>query len=320
MKAPSFWQNRGLISTALLPLSALYWGIGKCRTLVTKSYHADSPVICVGNITSGGTGKTPVTRYLAEMLQEKGFRPVILSRGYGGNLTGPVLVTSNHSASNVGDEPLLLAQSCDVVIAKDRAAGARYITQKLDCDVIIMDDGMQNPTLHKDMILSVFDGAIGLQNGRLLPAGPLRTSFTAGLAQTDIILINGTDTHHLTDLAGGKAIMSFSLMPAKQKKSQKPALAFAGIGNPQRFFNSAKQAGYQLTDEIAFGDHHFYDEAELQGLAKQAQSQDAILLTTEKDWMRLPDDWRQKVTFLPVTFQLSSNDEQRLQALITAKL
>lgn len=321
MKTPAFWSHKGMVSAALLPASWLYRALSFLRLLTTQTYHSSVPVICVGNITSGGTGKTPVTSWLAGELKEQGYQPVILSRGYGGSLKGPIMVDpASHGAAACGDEPLLLAQTAPVMISANRAKGARAIEQMGRFDVIIMDDGMQNPQLHKHAIILVFDGVVGTQNGRIFPAGPLRQAFNPQKMKADFIIINGPDDTNLASAFPEDQVMSATLLPhpSHPKISHKtPVFAFAGIGRPARFFASLTEAGYQLAGTKAFGDHHPYQEAELQELWQEAKG--ANLITTQKDWVRLPAKWQKDIAYLPVSLHISETDSKRLVSGICQK-
>ena len=303
MKAPAFWQNHNLISVLFTPFGYLYQSLGWVRTRMTKPYRSSLPVLCVGNLTSGGTGKTPLTAWLADRLTQKGYKPVILTRGYGGSLKGPLLVTSEHKAEQCGDEPLLLRQYADIVVSRNRAEGAAFIESQQKFDIIIMDDGFQNPQLQKDMVILVFDGAIGIQNGKLFPAGPLRTSVDKGLKQADMICVNGKDQTQISSLSKMVPCYEFTLSPSAliaPPHDKKRYLAFAGIGRPSRFFESLEQTGYEVIETHSFGDHHMYRPVELEALAQAAQKQEALLITTEKDWVRLPKIWQSRVAYLPV--------------------
>ena len=322
MKAPSFWSHKTPLSTALLPLSFLYQIASQWRMKRTRPYQAKLPVICVGNLTSGGTGKTPICAALAELAKENDLKPVILSRGYGGSLAGPVLLElDKYDAKQTGDEPRLLAQSAAVVIARNRADGARFIEKQVPCDVIIMDDGLQNPQLAKDIKIGVFDGEIGIQNGRIFPAGPLRTSMIDGQKMLDIILINGVDKHNIADLMKPISAFSFDLAPQKTKSLKpKNLIAFAGIGRPQRFFDMLASQGYKLVQHYGFGDHHPYSEAELSRLLDEAKATGAHLITTEKDWVRLAPSWQKLIDYYPVQLAMTKTDKTKLASQIFAKL
>ena len=323
MKAPSFWSDKGIISTLLLSVSWLYQLAGWCRNLITTPYHATLPVICVGNITSGGTGKTPVTAALAMLAKNHKLRPVILTRGYGGTIITPTLVDrAYHQAHDCGDEPLLLAQYADVVVAQNRAKGAQFIEAQGTYDVIIMDDGMQNPQLHKDQIIVVFDGAIGTQNNRIFPAGPLRARLSQAAEKADIIMINGPDKTDLKTVLAEKPIIDFTLVakaaiPPIDKRG--PAYAFAGIGRPARFFETLTQEGYYLVQTTSFGDHHPYSQADITALTDGARALSAVLVTTEKDWVRLPKSCQEHIAYVPVSLHITPKDSSLLASILPSQ-
>lgn len=326
IKTPSFWNNRGLASTALLPLSYVWQGLAVIRRRLAKNSRAALPVICIGNITVGGTGKTPVVGLLYDALCERGYHPAILSRGYGGSEAGPLWVDGAvHDAAACGDEPLMLAEGRDVLVSRDRANGANTIMARGLHDVILMDDGMQNPFLDKDLKIGVFDGGVGVGNGRLLPAGPLREPKGAGIAALDIIIINGDDETELgAILPAGKPVYTGQIEPDQtviDNLEGAPLLAFAGIGRPQRFFATLRQSGANLVQWLAFADHHPYSASDLTKLQADALHYGAQLITTQKDWMRLPRDWRDKIAFLPVTMALPDSAAiiERIIACIEAK-
>ena len=322
MKAPLFWNDKNIRSSLLIPASWLYRLAGWCRAHIVRPYRSRLPVICVGNITSGGTGKTPVTAYLAQLAKAQGLSPVILSRGYGGTITTPTFVDpERHDARQCGDEPLLLSQSAPVLIARDRGEGARFIEAQSRFDIIIMDDGMQNPGLCKDYIITVFDGKIGIQNGRIFPAGPLRTSLAQGRAQADIIFINGADETDLLADLGDQSVVTFQLkaqdaIPAIKKTT--PVFAFAGIGRPERFFETLAEDGYYLAQTKAFGDHHHYHQDDITALVEGARALSALLITTQKDWVRLPPAIQKHIAYLPVSLHISATDEAIINAHLNA--
>mgnify|MGYP000131835437 CR=1 FL=1 len=320
MKAPSFWAHKGLISTLLLPLSWLYQLAGLCRLGITRPYRSSLPVICVGNITSGGTGKTPVSAYLAALARAQGLRPAILSRGYGGGLQEPTLIDpALHSAADCGDEPLLLAMNTPVIVARHRGKGAAFIEAQNRFDLIIMDDGMQNPQLHKDHIICVFDGAVGMQNKRIFPAGPLRTKPAAGQKHASLIMVNGPDKTGLQAHITGTPIINFDLEAGAsipEIDTSQPLFAFAGIGRPDRFFETLAQEGYYLVQTKAFGDHHPYQPDEITALVEGARALSALLITTEKDWVRLPKNCQDHIAYLPVSLHISEADTARLTDIL----
>ena len=325
INAPNFWTNKGLISTALLPLSWIWVLAGRLRQLLAETEKADLPVICVGNIQIGGSGKTPVTAALCRLLKEQGYAPCILTRGYKGNKKGPIFADpALHTAEEIGDEAVMLALSNDVCVCADRIKGAAFIVAQSKFDVIIMDDGMQNPWLHKDITLTVFDGGAGAGNQRILPAGPLREPLNTGLAKAHAAILNGQDETGLSELLPNTLPKFMGKIYPDQKVAKslgkKRFIAFAGIGRPNRFFKTVTNTGADVVRTLSFADHHFYSDADLSRLQQEAWTNGADLITTHKDWVRLPPDWRARVWALPVTFRFSRKDKPALLKLITAVL
>ena len=309
MKTPAFWSHRGIAAISLLPVSLLWRAGSALKQITARPVTPSIPVICVGNLTAGGTGKTPLVGWLADRLTERGWTPAILSRGYGGSATRPVWVDpAEHDADTCGDEPLMLADGRPVMVSRDRGAGARAIAAGGTHDVIIMDDGMQNPTLRRTLTIGVFDGGSGIGNGWLMPAGPLRTPFANGLAELDMVVINGDDETGLTGRIGDAApVFAAMLRPEAsviESLADTPLLAFAGIGRPARFFASIEAIGGQIAKKLSFADHHPYSQQDLAQIQEDAQRYGAQMITTQKDWMRLPADWRARVIMLPVSVEM----------------
>ena len=323
MKTPAFWSQRGAAAIALLPLTLL-WRVGGALKAATARPHKPAiPVICVGNLTAGGTGKTPLVGWLADRMAARGWRPAILTRGYGGSAAGPLWVDpAEHEAGYCGDEPLMLADGRAVMVARDRAAGARAIAASGAYDIIIMDDGMQNPTLQRTMTIGVFDGGSGIGNGWLIPAGPLRTPLADGLQQLDLAVINGSDDTGLTvRLDGTVPVFGAALRPEAsviEAFADTPLLAFAGIGRPARFFAGIEAIGGQIAKRLSFADHHPYSQQDLTQLQEDAQRHGAEMITTQKDWMRLPADWRARIVMLPVSVDM--DDEAGFLDAVAARL
>ena len=312
MKTPEHWSHRGLAAAALLPLAPVWWAGTKLRTALAAPYRAPVPVICVGNLTAGGAGKTPFVAWLFDQLAARGRTPAILSRGHGGSATGPTWVDpAIHDAATCGDEPLMLADGRDVLVSRDRARGARVIAEGGTHDVILMDDGMQNPYLAHSMTIGVFDGGFGIGNGWLMPAGPLRTPLAEGLARLDLAIINGTDETGLgARLPGSLPVFSAELRPDAsviEALDGAPLLAFAGIGRPSRFFKSLEAAGGTIVRRLSFADHHPYSQHDLAQIQEDAQRHGAEMITTKKDWMRLPPEWRSRVAMLPVSMEIDGD-------------
>ena len=323
MKAPAFWQKGrgGLTALALSPLGCLYGTITQRRAHRTPDYKAQMPVICIGNLTMGGAGKTPTALAIAEMLRSMGLKPCFLSRGYGGTTEGPVWVT-DQSANEVGDEPLLLVQKAPVCVAKDRIKGAKLCDQS-DADVIILDDGFQNPSLYKDLSLIVIDGGYGHGNNRLFPAGPLRETLKSGLSRADgIILISEDHTDvlgdiktHAPDMPIVRTDIIVKEMPADQ---QKPVFAFAGIARPEKFYASLQQNGFNIAETLSFADHHPFKTEEINKIRERAAQLNAEIITTEKDLVRLTPDQRHGISALKIALAWRRPD--MLKAVLHDKL
>ncbi len=312
MKAPAFWHRpAGFASAVLSPFAALYAAGTARRIAKAVPEKLDIPVICVGNINVGGTGKTPTVMALVERLLARGLRPHVVSRGHGGSLHGPVQVDERgHSADQVGDEPLLLSAFAPVWVAKDRAAGARAAAAA-GAEVIVLDDGHQNPSVHKDISVVVVDAVRGFGNGRVLPAGPLREPLEVGLARADILLSIGTPRAQarfggLNDLPEALPHMTGQLTPLQTGMAWEGlrVLAFAGIGMPEKFFATLERLGAVIVKSEALDDHQPLSDALMTRLLSEAGRLGAQLVTTEKDAVRLPASSRSEVLTLPVRLEV----------------
>ena len=301
MRAPAFWEGPSLLSDILMPLGDLYAAGGWLRQRLATPKRVGVPVICVGNLVAGGAGKTPTVLALLERLSALGWRPAALTRGYGGRLAGPLRVDpATHTAHTVGDEALLLALGAPTWVARDRAAGAEAAAAE-GANVIVMDDGFQNPGLIKDLSLVVVDGASGFGNGRLIPAGPLREPVGRGLARADALVIVGRDGRGIAQHAAGMSILPARLRPRGDTMlSGRRLIAFAGIGRPAKFFDTLRELEAELVGTAEFADHHVYGTAELDALASKAVRANASLITTEKDALRLPPGHAAAIEVLPV--------------------
>ena len=294
MHEPAFWYRpSSWISRLLMPLGALY-GLVAGQRLQRQGFDAGIPVLCVGNYHVGGAGKTPMVLALTKMLRDLGETPVVLSRGYGGRLRGPIKVDpERHAAADVGDEPLMLARTVPVVVARDRIGGVA-LARSQGASVLLMDDGFQNPAIAKDASLIVIDSDRGLGNGRVFPAGPLRAPLPPQLERTDALIVVGDGTAAKTVAAAiaarGRPVLSAhlraddaSLAPLRGKR----VLAFAGIGDPIRFFRTLRANGIEVIRERAFADHHPFSKSEIETLITEAKRDALTLVTTEKDLARL---------------------------------
>jgi len=314
LSTPRWWYSRDRrimpMTRALLTPASWIWTAATARRIArTTPAEPGAPVICVGNLTVGGVGKTPIVRALAERLAASGVEVHLLSRGYGGDLEGPVRVEpSRHTGAEVGDEPLMLARAFPVWVARDRAAGARAAAAA-GAQVIVMDDGHQNPAVKKALSLVVVDGETRagewpFGDGRVFPAGPMREPLAAGLARADacVVLLPAdlaTLDAELAALLAAKPLLVARLEAAEPPPSG-PQVGFAGVGKPWKVERALRAAGCELADFAPFPDHFAYDEARLQALAARAAQFRAGLVTTEKDWVRLPPAWRERVAAWPV--------------------
>lgn len=310
MRAPGFWyappEAPTLAAQLLAPLGWLTGALA-ARRARRPGTRAAVPVICIGNLTVGGTGKTPAAIALIERLTARGQRVAVLTRGHGGRQKGPVQVDpARHSAAEVGDEPLLLAVFAPTVVARDRAAGAR-LAATLGADVILMDDGFQNPALVKDLSILVVDAETGWGNARCLPAGPLRERPSDGLRRANHVLLIGPPAARAAMPALGLPTTAAEIRPLVTGFDWQGArvVAFAGIGRPAKFFATLQELGANLVRAEALDDHQPLSEPLLRRLEAEAMQQDALLVTTEKDATRLPAAFRPKVLTLPVRLDLA---------------
>ena len=333
---PAWWygDDRWGMATWLAPLAALYGLAASVRYAWAKPYRSRLPVICVGNFTAGGTGKTPLVAHLCNHLLRAGRRPAVLTRGYGGRHTGPHWVAAGDSASDVGDEALLLARTAPTLIARDRRAGARTIETSPGATVIVMDDGMQNPGLAKDLTIAVVDAARGLGNGRVIPAGPLRAPLPFQLGLADAIVVNAASpdagdgvAQSLSQRFHGPLLRATTVAAgdASWLKGQR-VVAWAGIGAPQRFFGLLEASGAELCDRVAFRDHQPLVMADAERLLMLAREHRALLVSTEKDLARLQGttgalaELAVATRALPIRLVFADDDAAHLNALVAAAL
>ena len=297
MREPGFWwDDPGIASALLTPFGALY-GRAAASRMRRAGLRADVPVICIGNFTLGGTGKTPAAVAVAELLQREGRKPALLTRGYGGSMSGPVVVEPRqHTAADVGDEALLLTQAGLTIVSRDRPAGAR-VAQARGGDVIVMDDGLQNPSLAKDLTIALLDARRGIGNSRVFPAGPLRAPLDVQLDQCNAVLVvgdgNKADAVATKAQQRGRTVFHGALQPdeaAVAALSARPVLAFAGIGDPEKFFATLQAAGAEVKTIRAFADHHRFTAEEAGDLIMRAEHDGLRLVTTAKDHARMTGD------------------------------
>ncbi|HMR30233.1 MAG TPA: tetraacyldisaccharide 4'-kinase [Geminicoccaceae bacterium] len=302
MREPGFWRRDGPAARLLQPLASLYALAARHRAAAIVPERLAVPVVGVGGVTVGGSGKTPVARAVAGLLREAGCCPHVVLRGYGGRLGGPVRVdAARHDAAMVGDEALLHAADGPAWVARRRAAGARAaLAAGADC--IVLDDALQHPGLAPALTLLVVDGRDGIGNGRTLPAGPLRESWHDALAKVDAVVLLGEDEAGMARRCGGTPVLRASIEPRGDVRGLEGSrlLAFAGIAGPGRFRRSLERLGAEVVRLVAFADHHAFRERELARLDAAARRQGLALVTTAKDAMRLPQHWRARVRVLEI--------------------
>jgi len=322
MREPYFWRVTDKRSRAaapmtkllLTPMSVAYAWAGRRRIDHARPEDVGLPVVCVGNLTMGGAGKTPVTAAVRRRLSARGLRAASLSRGYGGSNEGPLKVDpAVHTAGDVGDEPLMLASAGEAWISKDRLAGARAM--KTDgVQAIVMDDGHQNPTLKKAVSIVVIDASLPFGNGHVFPKGPLREPVASGLARTDAVVLMGEGVpppelkNYSKPVLRARLALLTKLVPGRY-------VAFAGIGRPERFFDSLQRMeGIELAEAVPYPDHHVFEKADLDYLVKLVTERGARLITTDKDHVRLPA--HMKTTVLRASVEAKFEDEGAFSALL----
>ena len=330
MREPAFWHRPpSWMSLVLTPLAALYGLVAGTR-LQRKGFDAGIPVLCVGNYHVGGAGKTPTVLALTNVLRDLGETPIVLSRGYGGRLRGPIKVDpERHVAEDVGDEPLMLARTVPVVVARERADGVA-LARSQGATVILMDDGFQNPAIAKDASLIVIDAGRGLGNACVFPAGPLRAPLSPQLDRTDALIVIGEGNAAAPVAAAisaqGKPVLSAHIRPDDASLASlagKRVLAFAGIGDPARFFRTLRSGGIEVVVERIFPDHHPFSKSEIETLLAEAKFVSLTLVTTEKDLARLRNaeglaSWANEIVPFKVTLEF--DDAAALRKLVSATL
>src|SRR3984893_2290028 len=325
MRDPAFWWAERSVAAALLALWGMCYGVVVARHMARPGRKAPASVICVGNFTVGGAGKTPTAIAIARLLLESGHCPFFLLRGYGGRAAGPVRV-EHQRAIEVGDEPLLLGRVAPTIVAHDRLAGALAAAEG-GADAIVMDDGLQNPSVDKDLAIAVIDGRRGIGNGRIFPAGPLRAPLEAQLDHIDAVLLVGSAgraAERTIDAAQRRGLPVFhgELRPAPAAVAAlagKRTLAFAGIADPDKFFATLEAHGIPAAVRKPFPDHHRYAADEMAALVACAQRDGLTLVTTEKDMARMNGDPAAidligRSAVLPVT--LTFRDAAVVQAML----
>lgn len=318
MKPPAFWRQGGSPPWVLRPLAWIY-ATATARRVAVAGWTAPVPVICCGNPGAGGSGKTPLALDIAARLQARGHVPAFLTRGHGGALVGPLRVDPlRHSARDVGDEALLLAGRAPTYMGGDRAASAR-LAIAAGADVLVMDDGLQNPSLAKTFSLLVIDGGAGFGNGRVIPAGPLRESVASASLRCQAAVMMGPDaTGALAALPASLPVLAAGIVPELDASLPDPVLAFAGIGRPEKFFDTLRAMGRVPVQTMEFADHHPYTDTDLAAIRRRADALGAGLVTTAKDFVRIPAAGRQGIDV--VRIRLEWADPAGIEALLDAAM
>jgi tetraacyldisaccharide 4'-kinase len=333
LEPPSWWHGEGpvdrLKAALFTPAGLIYGTATKARFAFAQPYRSRLPVVCVGNFTLGGAGKTPLALAVAGLARSLGRQPAFLTRGYGGALAGPHLVEAGRDvAANVGDEALLLARAAPTMLARDRAAGAKAI-EAMGADLIIMDDGFQNPSLIKDLALIAVDAGAGLGNGLVFPAGPLRAPLAYQMRRAHAAVLIGEGGKSVAKrLKRGLPVLRAALQPSEDAAwlLEQPVFAFCGIGRPAKFFATLRDCGAALVATRAFPDHHSFTEADALTLIREAAQAGAALVTTAKDWVRLAAptgplaELKARTRVLAVELAFEAEERQALLALLSTVL
>lgn len=322
IRTPKFWYKKsGVLSLALSPLSVAYQAVSQRKINKTSRYTSKIPVLCIGNLTAGGSGKTPVVGALAQLFKQQGKKPHILSRGYGGKIRGTTKVNTDiHTAKEVGDEPFMHAKNNTCWVSPNRVQAAKMIENGGNADLIIMDDGFQNPDLKKNVSIVVVDGNVAFGNEHIIPAGPLREPIDEGIKRADALIIMGDDRHYLTErFSYLMPVFQGYLTPDTNTKiwSGKKIVGFTGIGRPEKFRQTLLSIGADIKDFIPFADHHFFSLSDINKLVRLSEKHDAQLVTTEKDWGRLPASHHSTITPIPVNVKWK--DEKALKKFFEEK-
>lgn len=317
MKTPSFWRNINIISILLYPLSIIYNLVYRFRCFINNKnkYESNIPVICIGNLVMGGAGKTPTAIFVSKFLKKMNKTYCFLSKGYKGNITKPTRVDLNsHLASDVGDEALLLAEHGDTYISKNRVEGLKYINSLVGkYDYIIIDDGLQNPTFKKDYSIIVVNGKFGFGNNMLFPSGPLRDRLKNVKEKIDRVIIIDKDKNKIIDLCEKYKIKySFleSVFNLQKSFCERKFIAFSGIANPEKFFDSLEECSIKTIENIKFPDHYMYQDSDIEKLMEMTDNWNYGLITTKKDWIRLKKKYRDDIFYLNMYLKVMKKSKE----------
>tara|TARA_B100000686_G_C16700785_1_gene923241 strand:+ start:521 stop:1486 length:966 start_codon:yes stop_codon:yes gene_type:complete len=303
MPIPKFWEKNNILSLILTPLSFSYELLYKLRKILTKPTQLNIPVVCIGNITVGGAGKTPTAMTVAKYFLSKGLNPHFLSRGYGRKLKGTIKVNHHHSSLMVGDEPILLSKIAPTWVCDNKLDGAKE-AQKNGADVLIMDDGFQNPTIYKNLSFLVIDEGFGFGNNKIIPAGPLRERVSEAISRADGIIVIKSPDGETKDFINycTKPTIYANLIPSEESAlfEKTKITAFCGIGRPNKFYSSIQSIGAEIVSKHNFSDHHNYTPEELMEIIEDSSFNQSTPVTTEKDWVRLPEEAKKMISYIKV--------------------
>ena len=326
IETPKFWYRKNLSSKIqsilFFPLSILWILISLLKNILTKKYKSKLKVICIGNLTIGGTGKTPFAIYIYKVLKKLGYKPVFLTRGYGGLIKGPIKVKDTHNFKDIGDEALLLNKIGPTFVSKNRSLGAKLIEKhENNFNVIIMDDGLQNYQLIQDIKFLLVDKNLEFGNEFCIPAGPLRELASQGLMRIDAIVLTGNNNKDI-DFKNihNKTVFNSKVKTMKFPKIKKEKLlAFCGLANSNKFYETLKENGFNVISTKSFPDHYEYKNEDVDKLIKEASSQNLKLITTEKDYVKINDN-KKFINALPIEMELDVKDKAILNSFLQEKL
>lgn len=311
MKTPKFWLKRNLISLVLLPLSLLYFFGFYLKEFFTKRTKVEKPVICIGNLIAGGSGKTPVAIAIGKILHEMGFNFSYLTRGYKRKDKQDLLLAKNgfFNSQVSGDEPILLAEISDCFVTSNKLQTLKKIVKNPNYDLVIFDDGIQNSSIFYDLKILVVDGNIGFGNKFLLPAGPMRESLKFGLKKADLIIVIGDAKNQILQDIGDKKIVKANIIASNLNEFVgKKLIAFCGLAYPQKFFSFILQKKLNLIKSVPFADHHFYTNQDLDKLLEISKKEGATLITTKKDWVKFSPKYREQISYLNIDIEFENKN------------